>query len=351
MVRIVHTGDMHFDSPFAALPASVARLRREEVRGTFLRILESVRAYRADLLLIAGDMFDSRFVSADTIALLREGFRSVPDTAVFIAPGNHDFLAADSPYKTVDFGENVHVFGEAFEAVEAGDAVVYGCGFPARFVRESLLPSSFRHTGEKAGILLMHGDVGTESEYNPISETALSRTGLSYAALGHVHTYAGIRDAGDVKYAYCGIPEGRHFDEGGVCGFVQGEISGKTANLSFVPSSKRQNVTLEVDVTGLSSLASVSEKIRAELKKDNLYKIVLCGETENAFFMDLNILQKELTEDCLYVKIKDKTKQLVTAKEESFLEKLFAQRLSGREDTVGRMALQLGLEALRGQKR
>lgn len=350
MTRIVHTGDMHFDSPFAALPASVARLRREELRGTFLRILDSVKSYRADILLISGDMFDSRFVTAETFSFLREGFAKISDTAVFVAPGNHDFLSENSLYKTVDFGRNVHIFGEDFESVEVGDAVVYGRGFGRRFAKESLLPSSFRHTGEKAGILLMHGDVGTESDYNPVSETLLSQTGLTYAAFGHIHSYSGIRNAGEVKYAYCGIPEGRHFDEEGICGFIQGEISPGNVNLSFVPSCKRQNITLEVDVSSLSSVESVLTKIRTMLEKDNLYKIILCGNISNVFFIDTDILQKELADACLYIKVKDNTRKTAIIEEESFLEKRFTDRLSGRNDAVGRMALQFGLEALRGQR-
>ncbi len=351
MVRIVHTGDMHFDSPFAALPASVARLRKEELRGTFLRILDFVREYRADLLLIAGDMFDSRFVSLDTVAFLQDAFSGIRETAVFIAPGNHDFLAPDSPYKTVKFGENVYVLGEAPEAIEAGDAIIYGCGFPSRFVKSSLLPAAFRHEGDKAGILLMHGDIGTESEYNPITEASLSQSGLAYAALGHVHSFSGISSAGSTRYAYCGIPEGRYFDEGGECGFIYGEISGKEAQLSFKPVSKRQNCTVELDITGVSGTEAVISRIRAVLQPENLYKVVLSGEIPDTLYIDTAILQKELSAACFYIKIKDKTRPQSGAIEESFLEKLFAERLSEREDEVGRMALRFGIEALRRQKR
>ena len=103
MVRIVHTGDMHLDSPFKGLPRGVAQLRKEEQRETFLRLMEETKAYHADILLIAGDLFDSRYVSGETVAFLKEAFSRIPETAVFVAPGNHDFLAEDSRYRTEDF--------------------------------------------------------------------------------------------------------------------------------------------------------------------------------------------------------------------------------------------------------
>ena len=351
MVRIVHTGDMHLDSPFAGLPRGVAQLRKEEQRETFLRVVEAAGAYKADILLIAGDMFDSRYVSADTVAFLKEAFARIPETAVFIAPGNHDFLAADSPYLTENFGENVHIFGDSLSSVAVGDAVVYGYGFSTRFLKEGILPATRLHEGEKAGILLLHGDVGTESDYNPIFPSLLEESGLTYAALGHIHSFSGFCRAGETTYAYCGIPEPRHFDEGEKGGFIRGEISAKEAKLEFVPLSRRQNVTYHVDITGLESIEAVRQKIRGLLSPENLYKIVLCGTISATMYIDTALLAKELSSSCLYIKVQDKTAVRTEEAEDSLLERLFAGKLKERTDAIGTKALRLGLEALRGQKR
>ncbi len=350
MVRIVHTGDMHFDSPFRALPASVAQLRKEEQRETFLRIVETVREKEADLLLLSGDVFDSRYVSPDTVSFLKEAFASIPKTAVLIAPGNHDFLAADSPYTQTDFGENVHIFGAQLESVEVGEAVVYGIGFGSRFQKESALPPFRMHKGDKIGILLMHGDVSSESEYNPIAPAALSESGVSYVALGHVHSFSGFCRAGDTVYAYPGIPEGRHFDEE-TGGFIYGEIDESGANLSFVPVAKRKNCTMEVSVTDISSTTALLQKIRKALVRENLYKIVLTGEMDSTMYIDTAFLEKELAVDCLYIKVKDKTTLRKEAGEESLLARRFKERLAGRDDETAKLATRLGLQALGRQKR
>ena len=351
MVRIVHTGDMHLDSPFKGLPRGVAQLRKEEQRETFLRLMEETKAYHADILLIAGDLFDSRYVSGETVAFLKEAFSRIPETAVFVAPGNHDFLAEDSRYRTEDFGENVHIFGEKFEAVTLGEVTVYGVGFPSRYVKESMLPPDGVHTGEGIGILLMHGDVAGESDYNPISVAGLSQSGVQYAALGHVHTFSEICHAGKTAYAYPGILEGRHFDEGDEGGYIRGEISKEGVNLAFVPIAKRRNETCRVDITDLGTTEEIKNKIKSVLSLQNLYKIVLCGEISGTLYIDTALLQKELGESCLYIKIQDETTTRTDGEEESLLEKLFAQRLRERTDRVGQMALRLGLDALRRQKR
>ena len=237
MVRIVHTADLHFDSPFAGFPAAVAARRKDEQRQTFTRIIHAVKEMSADVLLIAGDLFDSRFISASTISFFREAFSEIYDTPVLISPGNHDFFSNDSLYKSVNLGNNVHIFQNMLSSFQVGNAFIYGYGFAERFVRESPLESSLIHKHEAVGVLLMHGDISPKSDYNPIRTEVLSCTGVQYAALGHVHTYSGFCNAGRTTYAYPGIPECRHFDEPGIGGFICGEISTNSIDLSFVPSA------------------------------------------------------------------------------------------------------------------
>ena len=350
MIRFVHAADMHFDSPFAGLPQSVARVRKEEQKRTFMKIIKATREKNADMLLLAGDVFDSGFVSRDTVSFLKQCFSEIGDTAVFIVPGNHDFLQDASPYKTVDFGKNVRIFGAEPAKYQVGEATVYGFGFARRFISDSVLPAPGMHQGDNPGILLVHGEVGYESDYHPISVNAIAESGLSYVALGHVHDYSGILYAGKTAYAYPGVPEKRHFDEAGIGGYIYGEIDGDKAEYEFVPVGERDNVTLNVDISGITSLDAVEDKIRSLLSPQNLYKVVLKGTVSATMFVDTKALAKRLEGDCLYIKIKDETAPEIEA-EESLLEKLFVARLSEREDDVAKEALRVGLAALRRQNR
>ena len=111
-MKILHTGDVHLDSPFAGLDTSAARQRRSELRETFASMTTYAREGGVDLMLIAGDLFDKNYVTRDTIALLRREFAKL-DCPVVIAPGNHDPAEEKSIWEKNIFSDNVFVFSSA----------------------------------------------------------------------------------------------------------------------------------------------------------------------------------------------------------------------------------------------
>ena len=71
-----------------------------------------------DLVLLAGDLFDSDTTYRETLEALSEALGAM-QARVFIAPGNHDPYSAKSPYATLSWPENVHVFtSKTVERVE-----------------------------------------------------------------------------------------------------------------------------------------------------------------------------------------------------------------------------------------
>ena len=92
MIRILHAADLHLDSPFEGLPEEKAALRRNEQRQ-LLRALAQLRAESgAQLVLLAGDLFDSAASWAGTEDTLRLALAEM-EVPVFISPGNHDFYS------------------------------------------------------------------------------------------------------------------------------------------------------------------------------------------------------------------------------------------------------------------
>ena len=59
MTKILHTADFHLDSAFTALPEEKARLRRQEARQLTDRLVDYANDHGVELLLLAGDLFDS----------------------------------------------------------------------------------------------------------------------------------------------------------------------------------------------------------------------------------------------------------------------------------------------------
>ena len=118
MVRILHAADFHLDSPFRGLTPRQARQRRAEGRGALKRLADFADAGGVDLVLLAGDLFDSGEIYRETARALAEALGTLR-SRVFIAPGNHDFWDAGGPYGSVDWPDNVHIFKtEQIEAVE-----------------------------------------------------------------------------------------------------------------------------------------------------------------------------------------------------------------------------------------
>ena len=133
MPKIVHAADFHLDSAFGGLPTDKARERRRESRELADRLADLVRAEEAEIVLLAGDLFDGERVFPETLERLKAALASM-GCPVFIAPGNHDPYTPHSPYAATDWPENVHIFrSEAIESVLLPDlaCVVHGADEPA----------------------------------------------------------------------------------------------------------------------------------------------------------------------------------------------------------------------------
>ena len=139
MVRVVHAGDFHLDSAFRSLPEEQARLRRQESRELPGRLVDWANDHGAQLMLLAGDLFDSDRLYSQTAQMLAQALSRFRGTVV-IAPGNHDWLSAASPYRQPIWPENVRIFlGRGMERLvlpELG-CTVYGAAFTAPEEAES----------------------------------------------------------------------------------------------------------------------------------------------------------------------------------------------------------------------
>ena len=203
-LRIVHTSDVHVDNRALERPASELPLRR---------VVEAVREEAADLLLIAGDLFDSSRVSAATVELVLGELRRVPCTTV-VLPGNHDCYDGDSIYRRVDFrvaGPHVHALldeeGETLEFPEL-DATVWGRAMVEHDAAYRPLASVPGRRGDYWHLGVAHGFVAAENpdlRASPITPQEIGRSGLDYLALGHVHVFRDVSERG-TRACYSGSP-------------------------------------------------------------------------------------------------------------------------------------------------
>ena len=277
-IQILHAADFHLDAPFASLNAEQAAERRGEQRELLARLAELARSRGADLVLLSGDLFDGGELYAETgQALVRTlGQTGCP---VFIAPGNHDFYSARSPYARLAWPDNVHLFRRAGLTpveLEGKACTVWGAAFTAPAREDSPLAGFAAPADGRLHLGVLHGDVEGRGRYGPIGPEEIAASGLTYLALGHIHARSGLRRAGETFWAYPGCPEGRGFDELGDkgCLWITVRDDGGVEE-EFVPLARRRYRVLEADVSGPDPAAALEYikdqgKYPAVIKADGL---------------------------------------------------------------------------------
>ena len=270
MIKILHSGDWHLDSPFQGRTEEQASLLRRELLSIPEKLATLCQREDCDLVLLSGDLFDGVYTQA-TYRIVYEALARM-GVPVFISPGNHDFISPDSPYEKEIWPENVHIFKKP--QVQWVDLPhlglrVYGAGFQSMDC-ESLL-DDVRAEGLAVGVF--HGDpTQVNSPYNPVTKAQVAASGLAYLALGHVHKGEAFR-AGDTLCAWPGCPMGRGWDEQGEKGAIIVSIE-DTALMRFVSLNAPQFYDLSVDVS-----AGVGSVLPAVANGD-FYRITLTGEGE-----------------------------------------------------------------------
>ncbi len=270
MLRILHAADLHLDSPFASLTPEQAAQRRALQRKLPQVLAELCAKNRCDLLLLAGDVFDSRTVCPETIEALQTAFARcrIP---VFIASGNHDPYVPDSPWAICPWPDNVHIFTGAMEAVTLPDlrCRIWGAAFRGREAHELLQPIPKAADGFTE-IGLFHGDPLHPGDYHYITPQTLAACGLDYLALGHIHKASLPQKTGKTWYGWPGTPMGRGFDETGEKGVFLVELDG-TCKTRFIPMPVPRYEILE--------LSADDPKIPPQYEQ-TICRIVLTGEAD-----------------------------------------------------------------------
>ena len=362
MFRFVHAADFHLDSAFRALSPRQAAARRRESRELPQRLANYVNQNNIDLVLLSGDLLDSNAGYRETAEALRDALASM-DVPVFIAPGNHDWYGTGSPYMTMDWPENVHIFSEealTYVEIPALNAVVYGAAFTGAERHSRVLEDFAAPTDGRTHIGVLHGEFGAaDTRYGAISQQEAADSGLDYLALGHIHKRSEPVQCGKTTVAWPGCPEGRGFDELGEKGVYVGTVADHgTVSLEFVPFARHRYQILQVDVTDREPREAV-EAVLPEGTSRDLYRVILTGETGEDG-VDAAALQTALADRFYALEIRDATRpaeDLWARAEEDSLRGLFLRELrekykaaetDAERETVIR-AVRFGLAALEGR--
>jgi DNA repair exonuclease SbcCD nuclease subunit len=273
MSLILQTADVHLDSPLAGLPAyegvPAAELRLA-TRRAFSNIVDLAIGEGADLVLIAGDLYDGDLRDANTGLFLCAELTRLRRAAieVVIAYGNHD--AESVVTRRLPLPEGVRTLStrraETVLFQKLGIAV-HGQSFGRRDITRDLAAG---YPDPREGVLnigVLHTAVtGREGHapYAPCSVDTLATRGYAYWALGHVHKFEVLSE--DPWIVFPGCPQGRGLRECDEKGVVLIETEGEEVlgvERRFVDVVRWAD--LGVDVAGVVDREEALSRVREAL--------------------------------------------------------------------------------------
>jgi len=278
LFRFVHAADLHLDTPFEGLaeiaPAWAERLRDASLQA-FDALVDLCLERDAAFLLLAGDVYDGAERGIRAQLRLEAGVRRLSEAGVatLIVHGNHDPVGEGGFSAIESWPPGVTVFGsEAVTTVPIerdGEtlAVVHGLSYARADTEENLSLRYRRSEGQGLQIGLLHCNVGSDADhapYAPCSLEDLTRAGMDYWALGHVHRHHVLRSRAP-WIVYPGNLQGRSPkpSERGAKGAVVVEVAdGAVANVTHAALDVVRFVEVGLEVPFDADLAALRGALR-----------------------------------------------------------------------------------------
>jgi len=273
-MRIVHAADIHLDSPLRSHDR-FGMSTATELRGATRRALENLVhrciEWRADLLVIAGDLYDGTWNDYGTGLFFTQQMGVLRDAGieVVLVSGNHD--AESEITASLVLPPNVHrldvVAPESLVLDDLG-CVVHGQGYVTRDITENLAKAYPSRMAGLVNIGVLHTAVtGAEGHalYAPCTPAELAALRYDYFALGHVHHRQVVND-GEFPAWFSGNLQGRTIRETGPKGVLIVDFEeGQPARVQFAPVDVMRWEGVDVDVTGVADLDDVYGAVRGRL--------------------------------------------------------------------------------------
>jgi DNA repair exonuclease SbcCD nuclease subunit len=315
LVSFLHTADWQIGMK-ASRVADVAERVRKARLDTAKQLIRIASQLQVDFVLIAGDLFENNLVHNEAAHRVAEALSACSPIPVYVLPGNHDPLTADSIYSRSAFTDflppNVHILRTS-EPVTPVPGVVL---LPAPVMsKESYndptgqfqIPEDIQEDTIVVGIA--HGSLRIPGKFQendfPIALDAAQRLGLDYLALGHWHSFYVHND---MRTVYAGTHEPTGFD--GQCSASAAHVTikarGSSPDIERLDTGTLTWQTLEVSVAGDPD--QVVSRVKHEVDKaqdpsSTLLRLVLKGHAESDDLRWLEELEDWLRTSLLYMEI------------------------------------------------
>jgi DNA repair exonuclease SbcCD nuclease subunit len=269
-LRLLHTADVHLGAGFGFLGRR-GREHRAQLKSTFSRVVDLALTSQVDVLLIAGDLFDSAYPQPGTVGEVTYQLERIDSEGIWtiIAPGTHDRLRPGGAYDSKEFSNisRLHIFRESEIApfnLDGLDLTVYG---RATFQEGEDVLEGFHASGDsrwQVGLLhasfILPGKV--ERDEMLVSGESIAGSGLHYLALGHWHSMADYSQ-GDVPAYYCGPPESLEMGKGEKGKVLLVELEDDSpVQINPITVGRRHLLRTDIDASELGGPAELYSTLR-----------------------------------------------------------------------------------------
>jgi DNA repair exonuclease SbcCD nuclease subunit len=327
MPRLLHLADAHLGARYQDL-GEAAAAKRERQFGAFRRAIDLAVEEKVDLVLIAGDLFDSnsqprRSVERVAGELKRLSAYAIP---VVILPGTHDVYDPASIYRTYDLAAMAGSAAGSDQVVvltpEEGEQLfadrgilVHGRCFDTKEAPRSPLEGldvsgddrARWHVGMVHGSLLVPGVV--ERDAVGFTEAEVASTGLDYLALGHWHSHREGRSGG-TTWAYPGALEPMAVDQEGAGQVLLVELAerddgGRSVRVEPRRVGETRFQRLDLDAGEIGSQQRLVERLRALADPDLVLEVRLTGIKPDTLELDEDEIARQSSGAFLRYRIRD----------------------------------------------
>ena len=345
-MKFLHMADVHLGCEPDGR-SEWAKERKRELWETFRDSIADAERRKAELVLIAGDLFHR----TPDLAQLREVnylLGSYPGICFALIAGNHDCCRPGSAWEDFGFAPNVAFLGSReAECIRfpALSCEVYGFSYDRSRITEGLYDRLRPSENDLFHILLAHGG---DRDHIPVNLQALERSGFDYIVLGHIHK-PGVVIPGRAFYSGALSPidagdEGPH-------GYLEVETHGTQAEVHFIKKALREYVSLAVDADEEDTVFSMRDRVQEAIEhrgRENLYRVTIRGQRHPAVQFDTELIRSA----GMVLDVKDESvpafhiRQLKEQYRGQLIGRFIESFESAPEGSVEQKALLEGLEAL-----
>ncbi|HEX5589761.1 MAG TPA: DNA repair exonuclease [Candidatus Limnocylindrales bacterium] len=327
MLRVLHTADVHLGARHADLGEQAAA-QRERQFAAFRATVDLALAEPVDLVLIAGDLFDSNVQPRRSVERVAAELKRLVDARIrtVLIPGTHDVCDRASIYRSYDLPAMAGAVGSdlltvltpdrSSVALDALDTVVHGPVFATKRAPHSPLRDlDVAGSGDATWQLgMVHGAIAipgqTDGDEVVITTEEIAASKLDYLALGHWHSTSRGK-AGGTTYAYSGAPEPVAMDQdraGKVLVVTLDERNGtKKVELDERQVGRTRFEKLELDAARVSTQPALVEQLAGRADPDLVLDVRLIGVRPDALDLHPDEVEAALAGRFLKVRVRDRS--------------------------------------------